>query len=92
MAFTASLFLRQGSSANAKGPGLWTYDGSSTGSNDASATILGSGFFNGVSDRVLVGDIILARNNNIAGGLTIATVLTNASGVVTTKSILAVTT
>lgn len=87
-----TLFIRQGSSGNNKGPQLWTYDGSAGGGNDSSAQIIGSGFFDKVGDRLTAGDIIFARNNNIAGGLTIVTVLAITAGVVTTKSILAVTT
>lgn len=94
MPILTSALARQSSAAYSKAPAILTYDGSASGGNDTSAAMLASGYFNAVSDKLNVGDIIIARNNNVAGGVTMMIVLTSGpiGTTVTTKSLLAVTT
>jgi hypothetical protein len=69
MALTRDTLSRVGPQ-NSGAPTLWSYA-----SADASATIDGSGYFNGVADLLQVGDWILISISGTSGGI----MLVNAS-------------
>mgnify|MGYP003961801181 CR=1 FL=1 len=87
MAFDKSKWSRMTTSANSAIPTMWGYS-----TTDATATVDSSGYFNGVSGDVQVGDIIMA--NTSTGGTLAAgfyLVSSNASGVVDVNDALVVT-
>jgi len=50
--------------ATGQRPTIWTYNGSSTGSNESAATIEGANYFLGASGYLSVGDWILINSND----------------------------
>ena len=87
MAFDKSKWSRMTTSANSAIPTMWGYS-----TTDATATVDSSGYFNGVSGDVQVGDMIMA--NTSTGGTLAAgfyLVSSNASGVVDVNDALVVT-
>lgn len=67
------------------GPSIWTYQASAAYANNSTAEVIASGYFNGASGYLAVGDQIHANTNNPAGLL--LRVATNSSGTVTTTQI-----
>lgn len=87
MAFDKSNFGRLTTSANSGIPAMWGYS-----TTDATATMDTSGYFNGVSGDVQVGDLIVANTSTggtLAAGIYL--VSSNASGVVDINNALVVT-
>jgi len=83
MSFSAENFLPMSSMANSNAPRHWTYT-----TADAKATVVGSGYFDDVSDSLQVGDIIWSVDAN-GGTQTLTTVFVDGitgAGVVTTLS------
>jgi len=83
MAFSSTEFLPLSSMANSNAPRHWTYT-----TADAKATVVGSGYFDDVSDSLQVGDIIWSVDDN-GGTQTLTTVFVDGitgAGVVTTLS------
>lgn len=66
-------------------PQMWMYNASSGGANDSTATVEGSGYFNGANGYLGVGDVIYVYTNN--PGYHFLNVATNSSGTVTTAAI-----
>lgn len=60
----------------------WVYDGSASKGNASTAQVIASGYFNGASGYLSVGDIIFAESNTPA--TVIMRVNTNSAGTVTT--------
>jgi len=68
------------------GLNMWQYQAKSTAANNSTAEVIASGYFNGASGYLSVGDFIFARTNNPAN--IILSVATNSSGTVTTTQLL----
>lgn len=64
------------------GPNVWTYQANAAHANNSTAQVIASGYFNGASGYLAVGDIIFAETNNPASVQ--MRVATNSSGTVTT--------
>lgn len=67
------------------GPNMWSYQANASYANNSTAEVTASGYFNGASGYLSVGDFIFANTNNPAGIM--LRVATNSSGTVTTTQI-----
>lgn len=67
------------------GPNMWSYQSNASYANNSTAEVIASGYFNGASGYLSVGDFIFANTNNPAGIM--LRVATNSSGTVTTTQI-----
>lgn len=86
MAFDIDYLARVSSSANRQGLKVWTYNGTSTGTNEAVATIVASGYFNGLQQNLTsgseagplnVGDVMHIHGNDANGMYVVTSVTTN---------------
>ena len=86
MAFDITYLGRVSSSANAKAKKVWSYNGTSDGTNEAVATIVASGYFNGAQQNLSsgnesglfqVGDVIHVHGNDANGMYVVTSVTTN---------------
>ena len=86
MAFNINYLGRVSSSANRDALKVWTYNGTSTGSNEAVATIVASGYFNSLQQNLTsgseagpmnVGDVIHIHGNDANGMYVVTSVTTN---------------
>jgi hypothetical protein len=66
-------------------PQFWCYDGTSAGGNSNAAAIQASGYFNGASGYLHVGDLIWATATDTPHLIYVAT---NSSGTVTTTQLI----
>jgi hypothetical protein len=86
MAFNINYMGRVSSGANDKVQKVWIYNGTSTGSNEAVATIIASGYFNSFMVNIVdgigplsIGDIIIVNGNDASGMYMFTAVTTNAT-------------
>lgn len=86
MAFNIDYLGRVNSSANDKALRVFAYNGTSTGSNEALATIVASGYFNNLQQNLTSGseagplkvnDVILVHGNDARGFYYVSSVTTN---------------
>lgn len=101
MAFDIDYMGRVSSGANNQVQKVWVYNGTSTGSNEAIATIAASGYFNNFQVNLTLGlgplsvnDLILINGNDASSFYTVSSVTTNvtvsafaAAGVIGTANI-----
>lgn len=67
------------------GPTIWTYDASSTGSNESAATVEASNYFLPASGYIKAGDWILANTNNPGYHILNVTAVTAGSSITTSQ-------
>ena len=86
MAFNIDYMARVSTSANSDALKVWTYNGTSTGSNETLATITASGYFNSFQQKLTsgsefgplqVGDVIYMHGNDASGHYVVTSVTTN---------------
>jgi hypothetical protein len=97
MAFTINNLGRVSTSANEDALKVWTYNGTSTGTNETLATITASAYFNSFQQNLTsgseagplqVGDIIEVSGNDAAGAYTVSSITTNVTLVVRSSNLL----
>lgn len=86
MAFDKDYMGRVNTSANEKALKVWTYNGTSTGSDETVATIVASGYFNSFQQKLTsgsefgplaVGDVIHVHGNDANGMYVVTSITTN---------------
>lgn len=86
MAFNIDYLGRVSTSANRDALKVWTYNGTSTGSDEAIATIAASGYFNNMQQNLTsgseagplnVGDVIMIHGNDASGMYIFDSITTN---------------
>ena len=86
MAFTIDYMGRVNTSANSDALKVWTYNDTSTGSNETLATIVASAYFNSFQQKLTsgsefgplaVGDIIHVHGNDASGSYLVSSITTN---------------
>lgn len=86
MAFNLDYLGRVSTSGNTQALKAWTYNGTSTGTNEAVATIVASGYFNDAQQNLTsgyesglfqVGDVIFVHGNDASGMYTVSSITTN---------------
>lgn len=84
MSFNINYIGRVSSSANSDIQKVWVYNGTATGSNEAVATIVASGYFNSFMVNVTlglgplsVGDLMIINGNDASAFYTVTSVTTN---------------
>lgn len=86
MAFDINYLARVSTSANRQGLKVWTYNGTATGTNEAVATIVASGYFNSLQQNLTsgseagplnVGDVMHIHGNDANGMYVVTSVTTN---------------
>lgn len=86
MAFNVDYIGRVNTSANSQALKVWTYNGTATGTNEAVATIVASGYFNAFQQKLTsgsefgplaVGDVFFIHGNDASGMYTVTSISTN---------------
>lgn len=84
MAFDITCWGKMSSSANMKALSIWSYNATASGTDEAVATVIASGYFNELQQDLAtdhgplqVGDVILVHGNDATGFYVVTSITTN---------------